>query len=187
MNNSLKVELNEFKFSTKPFRDQRRKLGPVLLAFEDGFLSLESADTTVVMRAKGEWNGRATFSPEILRAIALVPPNQDPLIISYADNHVLIGNITIKCQWNSINQQLAYDLQNPSIVDLLALERTLLRAEMAASSLGRKVRSAKDKAERRIIKATSYLEDLEISESEIREMVETKIQLRLKTDQKFIE
>lgn len=182
--NYLKVELNEFKFTTKPFRGPRRNLGPVLLAFESGFLSFESGDTTVVMRAEGHWNGRATFSPEILRAITMVPPNQDPLIISYAENnHLLIGNLTIQCQWNSMNQKLSSDLQNLKIVDLLALERNLPRAEMAGSSLGKKVRSAKEKAERRIVKATSYLEDLEISEAEIREMVEAKIQLRLKTDQ----
>jgi hypothetical protein len=65
--NTLKVELKEFKFSTKPFRDQRRKFGPVLLSFADGFLSFESDDVTVVMHAVGEWNGRATFSPTLLK------------------------------------------------------------------------------------------------------------------------
>lgn len=182
MNNVLKIALAEFKLTIKPFSSKRKKFGPVLLAFESGFLSLESADTTVVMHAEGNWNGRAIFSPEILRAIALVPPNQDPLIISYADHHLLIGNITVKCQWNSVNDQLIHDLQSPSLVDLLALERTLPRAEMAGTSLGKKVRSAREKAERRIVKAASYLEDLEISESEIRELVEARILTRLNSD-----
>lgn len=182
MKNLLQVRLAEFKLATKPFRALRRKLGPVLMAFEGGFLSFESGDATAVMRAKGEWSGRATFSPEVLRAISLVPPPYDPLTISYADGRLLIGNMTIICQWNSVSQALIHDLQSPSVIDLLALERTLPRAEIAGTGLGKSIRLAKEKAERRIIKAVSYLEDLEVTEAEIRDLVNTKICQRLNTD-----
>ena len=182
MKNLLQVHLAEFKLATKPFRALRRKLGPVLMAFEGGFLSFESGDATAVMRAEGEWSGRATFSPEVLRAISLVPPPYDPLTISYADGRLLIGNMTIICQWNSLSQALIHDLQSPSMIDLLALERTLPRVEIAGIGLGKQVRLAREKAERRISKAISYLAELEISEEEIRGLVEAKIKLRLETD-----
>ena len=172
----------EFKSAMKPFRALRRKLGPVLMAFEGGFLSFESGDATAVMRAEGEWNGRVTFSPEVLRAIALVPPPYDPLTISYADGRLLIGNMTIVCQWNSVSQALIQDLQSPSLIDLLALERTIPRAEIAGTGLGKKIRLAKDKAKRRITKAASYLEDLEVTETEIRDLVEARIKIRLSAD-----
>jgi len=182
LKNLLQVQLAEFKLATKPFRALRRKLGPVLMAFEGGFLSFESGDATAVMRAEGEWNGRATFSPEVLRAISLVPPPYDPLTISYADGRLLIGNMTIICQWNTVSQALIHNLQSPSLVDLLALERTMPRAEIAGTGLGKRIRQAKEKAERRILKASSYLEDLEITEAEIRTLVEARIKSRLTAD-----
>jgi len=152
------------------------------MAYEGGFLSFESGDATAVMRAEGEWNGRAIFSPEVLRAISLVPPPYDPLTISYADGRLLIGNMTIICQWNSVSKVLIHDLQSPSLVDLLALERTMPRAEIAGTGLGKSIRQAKEKAEQRIIKAVSLLAELEISEAEIRELVEKRIKLRVETD-----
>ncbi len=182
LKNILQVHLAEFKLATKPFRAIRRKLGPVLMTFEGGFLSIESGDATAVMRADGEWHGRATFSPEVLRAIALVPPPHDPMTISYADGYLLIGNMTIICQWNSLSQALIHDLQSPSMIDLLALERTLPRAEIAGTGLGKSIRQAKEKAERRIIKAVSYLEDLEVTEAEVRALVEARIKIRLSDD-----
>jgi hypothetical protein len=53
---------------------------------------------------------------------------------------------------------------------------------MAGTGLGKKVKNARARAERRIAKAVSYLEDLEISESEIKIFVKTRIQTRLNTD-----
>lgn len=180
MKNFLEVDAAEFKFATKIFSSKRRKLGPALLAYEGNFLSIESGDATAVMRASGEWHGRATFSPEILRALAMVPPAHDPLTITYADGHLLIGNITIPCQWHSVSQALIHDLENPSLMDLLALERTIPRAEMKGLPLGRRIVGAVQRAEQRIQKAAAQLADLEVSEGEIRMLVEAKITSRLK-------
>lgn len=44
MKNFLEVDAAEFKFATKIFCGKRCKLGPVLLAYEGGFLSIESGD-----------------------------------------------------------------------------------------------------------------------------------------------
>ena len=101
LKNMLHVPLAEFKSATKPFSAKRRKLGQVLLAYEGGFLSIESGELTVVMRAWGDWGGRAQFAPEILRALATVPPSQNPVTISYADGHLLLGGMTISCKWQA--------------------------------------------------------------------------------------
>ena len=127
--NFLQLSLAEFRHATEIFTPKRRKLGPALLAFEGGFLSIESGEATAVMHAKGEWHGRAKFSPQSLRAIATVPPNQDPLTISYADGHLLIGNMTIACEWQTVGEALIHNLKNPSLFDLLIMERTLPRSE----------------------------------------------------------
>ncbi|MHB0986883.1 MAG: hypothetical protein ACYC05_15005 [Sulfuricella sp.] len=179
MKNFLEVDAAEFKLATRIFCGKRRKLGPALLAFEGGFLSLESGDTTAVMRATGEWHGRATFSAEVLRALAMVPPAGNPIVITYADGHLLVSSLTIACQWHSVSQAFIHDLENPKPLDLLVLERTLPRAEMDSTSLGKKIRATRMKLEQRLKKATAQLEDFEITEAELREMVETRIKSRL--------
>jgi hypothetical protein len=178
--NFLQLPLVEFKRAIKVFSCKRLVLGPALLAYEHGFLSIESGEVAAVMRAEGEWHGRATFSGEVLRAIATVPPGQDPLPIAYADGHLLIGSMTIACHWQSSSQALIDDLANPSLIDLLALSRTLPRAEMMGSERGKDIKGAVGQAEQRIRKAAAHLVDLGISEGEIRALVERKVAARLK-------
>ncbi|MBI5922037.1 MAG: hypothetical protein HY847_10390 [Betaproteobacteria bacterium] len=150
------------------------------MAFENGFLSFESGSVTAVMRAEGEWQGRAMFSPEVLRALALVPPSIDPIPIAYADGHILIGSMTIPCDWWLPRHELAQEIENPGLVDLLAMGRTMPRAEIRGTELGKRIRSANEKAERRIKNAAAQLVDLDIGEAEIRALVEARIASRLK-------
>ena len=74
--NLLYVTRYDFRQATKVFARKRLALGPVLMAFENGFLSFESGGVAGVMHAEGDWQGRATFSPEILRADS--DPDSDP-------------------------------------------------------------------------------------------------------------
>lgn len=181
--NCLQLSLAEFKSATKPFCRRGLRLGPVLLAYEGGFLSVESGGVTAVMRATGKWHGRATFSPTVLQALAMVPPAMDPIPIAYADGHLLFGTMTVACQWQSASKALIRDLMNPGLVDLLALERTVPRAEMRGTELGKQIRGALGKAERRIKNAAGQLADLEVTEDEIRALVEARVAKRFTKDQ----
>ena len=180
LTNSLQVSLKEFKRGTKVFQRKRLKFGPVLLAFENEFLSIESGEVTSVMNAIGEWHGRAVFSPNILQALAMVPPLQDPVQISYDGGHLFVGSMKIICQWNTVSQAFIEDLANPSLIDLLALKETVPRSEIGGTSLGKQIRSAHEKAERRIKNAAKQLQDLEITEAEIRALVDARIAIRLR-------
>ena len=153
----------------------------MLLVYEGGYLSIESGEVTAVMNATGEWQGRATFSPDILRALVMVPSLDDPFHISYDDGHLLIGNIIIICQWNTFSQAFIHDLTNPNLIDLLALRETLPRSEIGGTEIGKKTRSAHEKAERRILNAAMQLQDFEITEAEIRQLVEKKVKSHLET------
>jgi hypothetical protein len=178
--NCLQLSLAEFKHATKIFTPKRLKLGPALFAFENGFLSIESGEVTAVMHAIGEWHGRAVISPQTLRAIATVPPNHDPLTISYAESHLLIANMTITCEWHPVSEKLIQNLENPSLFDLIVMERTLPRSEIKSTELGRRVTQAAKDAEKRIRKAASQLADLHVTEAEIQALVDSKIRVRLK-------
>jgi hypothetical protein len=177
--NFLSVPLAEFRNAAKVFARRGTHLGQALLAFEGGFLSIEAGEATAVMRAEGEWHGRASFSPEMLRALAKVPPAQDPIPISYADGHLLIGSMTIPCFWQRTSRDFLFNLENPGLLDLLALGRTLPRADIKGSELGKQVRNAQARAARRIRSAATLLAAFDVPESAVRSLVEARIASRL--------
>lgn len=180
--NALLVALPQFLAGMKVFARRGARLGQALLAFEGGFLSIEAGEVAAVMRAAGEWHGRASFAPEILRALAKFPPLRDPVAIAYADSHLLIDSMSIPSYWQRTSETFIRALETPSLIDLLALERTLPRAELRGSGLGKHIRSAREKAERRIRNAAAQLAELEISEADIRALVEGRIACRMDDD-----
>ena len=178
--NTLSVALDDFKLSTMPFAKRRAKLGKVLLAYEGGYLSIESGDIKVVMNAVGEWHGRASFSPEILRALATVPPSINPLVFEYEDGYLKIGATKIPCEWESVSAIFIENLEKPSLLDLLALEKTMPRVEIGGTELGKEVKKARLRAERKISNAATQLAELEISEADIRNLLDKKLSARMR-------
>jgi hypothetical protein len=85
------------------------------------------------------------------------------------------------CDWTSVRKAVVQDLVNPGLVDMLALARTMPRHEILGTALGRRIRGAVEKAERRIKNAAGQLAELEVTESEIRTLVEARIATRLST------
>lgn len=173
--NALQLTLAEFKSATKVFTPKRSKLGPALFAFEGGFLSIESGEITAVMRATGKWHGRATIPAQALRAIATVPPNQNPLTLRYADGRLHVATVVISCEWEPLGANMMRRLADPGLLDLLAMGRTLSRAEVHGSPLGKRVQQAQQDAEKCIQKAAKALADLNVTEHELRALVEARI------------
>jgi hypothetical protein len=177
--NLLQISLPDFKHAMKPFTAKRRKLGRVLLAYERGLLTIESGEASTIMRAEGEWHGRAYFSPEVLRAIALYPPATDPVVISYAEGHVMLATMTIPCDWINPARELAKAIVDPDMLDLLAMGRTMPRAELIGSELGKNIKNAQQRAKRRISNAAVQLFELGISEDDVFSLVESRIAARI--------
>lgn len=180
--NRLTLEPAEFKAALKPFARKGVKLSQVILAFEGGFLSIESGDVVCVMRASGTWQGRALFKPSVLQALAKVPPVINPIPLAYADGHLLLAGMTIPCEWQSTSKALVSDLMNPSLPELLALARTMPRAEIRGTELGKQVATAVSASERRIKAAAKQLQELDVAESDIRELVERQVLKRLTSE-----
>ncbi len=173
--NRLTVALDDFKLSTVPFAKRRAKLGTVLLAYSSGFLSIESGDIKVVMNAVGEWHGRASFSPEILRALSTIPPTTDPLVFEYENGYIKICATKISCEWEAEITNLKEYGEEFSLLDLLALEKTMPRVKIRSSEIGLEITKAKNFANKKIQNAARELEKLEISEDDIRYVLESKI------------
>lgn len=178
--NRLTVALDDFKLSTVPFAKRRGKLGIVLLAYSDGFLSIESGDIKVVMNAEGEWHGRASFSAEILRALSTVPPTVDPIVFEYENGHMKIGATKIPCKWEIESVAFVKLGEDFSMLDLLALEKTIPRVQMQTTEIGLEIIRAKKFANRKIKNAAEELEKLEITEEDIKIILENKISKKIK-------
>ncbi|MBL8448765.1 MAG: hypothetical protein JNM32_02455 [Dechloromonas sp.] len=178
-NNFLQVPLADFAAAAKPFRRKRLGLGQALLAYEAGCLSIQCGEATAIMPARGAWHGRATFSPEALRALAAVPPAVDPIPIAYADGHLLIGGMTIACHWEAASSALVLDLDKPDLLGLLALARTMPRVEDQGSELGKRVRAAKSTVARQARKAAAALAELGVTDADIQAVVDARITARL--------
>ncbi|MCA9229713.1 MAG: hypothetical protein KDA57_03615 [Planctomycetales bacterium] len=177
--NLLQISLPDFKHVMKPFTAKRRKLCRVLLTYERGLLTIESGEASTIMRAEGEWHGRAYFSPEVLRAIALYPPATDPVVISYAEGHVMLATMTISCEWVNPADELARAILDPDILDLLALGRTMPRAEGIGTGLGRKISSAQQKAVRCIASAKKDLSKLGVTQQKAITLAGGKVSTRM--------
>jgi hypothetical protein len=180
--NRLLVDRYEFRAQTKIFLRRSAVLGPALLSFEGGFLSIESGNVCAVMHATGEWHGRATFNQRILEALVRVPPDHDPVPFGYADGHLLIGTVACKCDWQLASHAFIADLHNLSLLDLLAIERTLPRVEIKTTELGILVGNALQLREQKIGRAVNALKDLGVTRADINALVDAGIVARLKRE-----
>jgi hypothetical protein len=179
MKNRLEVRRSDFVSACKPFSKVDLR-ADAMLAFEGGFLSIEANEQAVVVRADGQWQGRARFSANILRAIAKVPPAGDPVVIEFADNRLRVGTLVIGCRWETVSARFIQELKNPDYLDLMAMDRTLPRSEIRSKRLDRQIRNAKATLAGRIAKAAKLLVMADVKEDDLWQLVERNIQVRIK-------
>ena len=176
--NLLQVGRAEFKKACKVFTLKRLELKRAHLKFESGLLSINSGAHTAVMRAAGTWHGHASFSGNILRAIATAPPLGDPIVIGYADGHLLVGTMTVTCDWSLAEPLPPVDADALVLLDLLALARVPTN-EPKGSDLPKRIRAAVRTSESRIRSAAAQLVELGVTEAEVRLLVEQSVQRRI--------
>src|SRR5262245_52364948 len=100
-----------------------------MLAFEGGFLSIEAGNLCVTMRATGVWHGRARFSANLLKALAVAAPKEDPVVTHYQGGRLHIAGIVLDCKWQVVSKAFIKDITRPSPLDLVAMDQTLPRSE----------------------------------------------------------
>ncbi len=183
--NELQVGLAEFKLAMKRFRPYgsakylRRKRSPeALIAFKEGYLSFEVDETIAALHAEGEWHGRARLSVACLLALDAAPPVQDPLVLQYADGRLQIGPVSYRCDWELESGPMLHRIENPTLIDLLAFDKTLPRNEAHAGELGKQISQAKRKAASAVAKSAKLLAELGITDADLWHLVEIQIKAR---------
>jgi hypothetical protein len=178
MKNRLEVRRQDFNSAFRPF-GKADATSEALLSFEGGFLSVEVDELAAVVHASGEWQGRVRFSANVLRALAKVPPTEDPIIFEFAEGHLRIGTMLVGCHWETVSASFIQGLKNPDYLDLIALDRTLPRSEIRGKRLDRQIRAAQSVLAGRVAKAAKLLEVADIEEADLWHLVEQNIRARM--------
>lgn len=185
--NKLTINLIEFKNGIKIFKvksparinAKKRVQIPAVISFNDGFMSIDCNEKVAVMRAVGEWSGKAHFSASIVHAIALVPPNNDPMTVSYNEGKLTIGSISVTCEWMPVSYHLIDMLVNPTLIDIFAMWRTSPSSELHKKDIDKKIISAKEKMLNATASAAKRLENFEITQVDLLNLIEEKIKTRI--------
>lgn len=185
--NELLVELNEFNAGMKSFKKamvlknkkKKPKIEKAILAFDNGFLTIECNDITAVMNAKGQWHGKVEFSESVVTALSLQPVNSNPVVISYLDEKLNLGGLRVTCDWVSSSKGMIEKLKNPSLIDIFAMYRTQPVLELKRSGIDERYKLAQQKMKRALATATKRLDGLEITEEDLLNLIEHKITAKI--------
>ena len=180
MKNVLEMDRSEFARAMRSFH-VRELAQTALLAFEGSILSIESGAQVVTMHADGEWHGRAWFSSNLVKALIKVPPTDDPIVIAYDGAKLRVGSITVGCDWELVSKAFVKDVTRPSLLDLLAMNHSLPRSEIHGTGLSKRIEHARFRLDESIKKAAKLLKEAEISEADLWDLAEKRIQGRFET------
>ncbi len=185
--NKLIVDMSQFQYHIKTFKvgldrkntKRQRTIPPAILSFSEGILSIEGDDKLVAINAEGDWHGRARFSFNTLKALALVPPNMNPIIISYQDERLTIGGVSTPCNWESYSYVGVDTSMNPSMIDIIAMWRTQPTEDL----LSKDILKVNQQAQKDLVKATASaakkLADFDVTQDDLLALIEKKVQLKI--------
>jgi hypothetical protein len=174
----MKRVLHTFRRYSKP----SRSMPSVLIAFAEGYVTFEiEGGESSAAHAEGEWHGKAHVPANVLAAIHAVPPAEDPVTLSYSGGKLCIGSLAVGCRWELLSAPLLRRSQQPDVIELLALERTLTRPEILGTDLGKKISQAKRVAGTAITKSANLLEPYGVTRAEIEALLEKRIAQKMRS------
>lgn len=186
-NNQLTIDLKEFNHAMKVFKvgmerknaKKKAVLLPAALSFSNGFLSIESDDKIAVMHALGEWHGKAQFSSNVVKALALVPFSGGSVVIHYRDGKLSIGSTTIDCEWELASKDMIAQATNPSLIDIFAMWRTQPADQLLAKGITQLNKLANEKLLKATASAAKKLDEFEVSQDDLLALIEAKVKARI--------
>ena len=164
---------------TRKNTEKDNLLLPAILSFSDGFLSIESDDKVAVMHASGEWHGKAQFSSSIVKALALVPSNINPVMINYADGRLSVGTTSIVCDWELASQGMIAQSTNPSLIDVFAMWRAQPAEQLLAKGITQQNKLAKLKLLKATASAAKKLDEFEVTQDDLLKIIEAKVKAKI--------
>ena len=139
----------------------------MLFSCQEEKLIIRLGGSEIQLEGKGKFNGQARLSSEALKSLTLALPEEDPLLISHHQDRLGIGNLRLKCIWETKAPTIISVTINADEMDYVKLAEKYSYDEIAKSGLGPKVEAATNTLNDRVLKAFDLLEQYGIEHKDL--------------------
>lgn len=153
----------------------RRRMPEAVLTLDVDRLIVHVGGAEFAVPATGHWSGEARIAVPGLRALAAVPPKQDPIGIRVAAGKLWFGNYGLSCRWQAPGLAVVEVPINRDFVSILRLAERHPPDVLEQSGLARLVADAERKKQRRIAAAARHLAPLGVSLADVAALVATRL------------
>ena len=157
-----------------------------VIGFDGRFFSIKAANRVIVAHANGTWPGLAYVRPNAIVAMALAPPEGEPVQVSCDGKRLKFGSFTVMCAWQPVSVTLLSLPGAPDWLEALSREYRASRTQslLDGSSDYRVIKSEQQLA-RLVSRAAKPLAALGITENDIRSLIEKRLALRQRTGKRM--
>lgn len=182
--NQLLIPLVEFKSCLKSLnqvaaKPARYRAAKVSMEFDGRFVTLICPGVVLNMNGEGDWQGRATFSINLLLAFVRVPPTSATVQIRTDTKRILIETTSMECAWQSAMFEDADSfLSLPEPMDQLHMLQMLAKYskdELYTQGFQAHIKHANAWRYVRITKALEHLAELGVTYDDLAHLVKESL------------
>lgn len=180
MTYQLAVNRHDLLHGLQHFKPKRKKIKVLasrkaVLGFDGRFFSIEALDRIVAAHAEGTWPGLAYISANALLALAIAPPDGDPVIVRCDGQRLSVGSWNVTCEWQPASQSLLKLPAAPDWIEALSLKYRAARGHIWAGGYDKDIANAEKQLTKLIARVAKPLSPLGITERDIRSLVEARL------------
>jgi hypothetical protein len=156
-----------------------------IISFDGRFFSIKTANRVIIAHARGAWPGLAYVRSNAIVALALAPPEGEPVRMSCDGKRLRIGSFSVVCAWQPVSMTLLSAPGVPDWLEALSREYRAGRAQAGDDTSGdRRLIKSEQQLARLISRAVKPLAALGITEQDIRVLIASRLaeRRRRKTD-----
>lgn len=151
-----------------------------VIGFDGRFFSIKAANRVIVAHARGTWPGLAFVRSNAIVAMALAPPDGEPVRVSCDGKRLRFGSFSVVCAWQPISVTLLSLPGVPDWLEALSREYRAPRAQTCIDGGSTDVRVIKSEQQlaRLVSRAAKTLAALGVTEQDIRSLIESRLAQR---------
>ena len=146
-----------------------------VFGFSGSYLTVDAGERAFVAEAFGVWPGKAIVAASTLFALAKVPPDGDPIIVTCDGENLQIGPLKIACKWQPVSEDILSHPARAEWVDTLAMRYQIPRGRLIVERYGPKLKAAERKLAALIRRVAKALEPLGVTTADIESLVERRM------------
>ncbi|PIP43271.1 MAG: hypothetical protein COZ12_05870 [Deltaproteobacteria bacterium CG_4_10_14_3_um_filter_60_8] len=183
MDNDVLINRKDFLMMLKPIKRfaSRKQAEDAVLSLEGGNFMITLVGLSSGASVSGNWTGEVRVPVGSLVGIAMLPPAGDPIRLVVRDGRLHIGTVSISCvaqkAWKS-KIELPLD---PDLVTVLRLRFLYPPDRLERAGLTRRLAKAEEKAGKLVTRAANILKPLNITGSDLVQMVQDHIRRGMET------